>query len=279
MNSVSVAAISLLMTGALLASGCSSSSETEKNETVSVSPPTKESLYKEGHRMYLMQNVDSARVLLVKALAIDPQYKDALQDLAPLHYDLAMRMTDGKGRVDELRRARDYYIQLEQLGSTDSDTYERICEISSTINDNRTFVKYARKNVEEYPFERQYYNLSVALMEVGDHNGVIKYMKDAVAKFKQSQYIGSFYRQMGRAYMKVDRDQTAERTFYSGLAAVDAKIAALKKAGGDYKGTPEYARLKDDKIGMLTSLKGLHTTYQELKKLASVEKQLKELGK
>lgn len=274
-----VVATSLLILFGILVAGCSSTSETEKTESASVAPLAKELLYKEGHRLYLTQNSDSARILLEKALAIDPKYKEALADLAPLHYERAMRATVGKDRTDGLRRARDYYVQLEQLGSTDSETYERICEISSLMNDNRTFVKFAKKNIEQYPFERQYYNLSVALMETGDYNGVIKYMKDAVAKFKQSQFIGSFYRQMGRAYMKVDRDQTAEKTFYAGLDAVDGRIDALRKTGGDYKSTPEYSRLKDDKIGMLTSLKALHTTYQALQKLAGVEKQLKELGK
>lgn len=269
----------LLIISALLVSGCSSSSETEKSETSAPVPVTKESLFKDGQRLYLRQNLDSARVRLEQALAIDSDYKDALAQIAPLHYDLGMRAPAGRLRNEELRRSRDYYMRLEQLGEKDSETYERICEISSSMNDNRTFVKYAKKNVEAFPFERQYYNLSVAMMEVGDYNGVIKYMKDAVAKFKQSYFIGSFYRQMGRAYMKVDRDQTAERTFYTGIDAIDSRVAALRKAGAEYKSSPEYARLKDDKIGILTSLKGLHTTYKAFEKLASVEKQLKELGK
>jgi hypothetical protein len=37
-------------------------------------------------------------------------------------------------------------------------------------------------------------------------------------------------------------------------------------------------RLRDDKIGMLVALKGLHQLYKDGEKLANVEKQLKELG-
>ncbi|MEO8168271.1 MAG: hypothetical protein ABI623_08490, partial [bacterium] len=74
-------------------------------------------------------------------------------------------------------------------------------------------------------------------------------------------------------------DQTAEKTFYTGLSAADNKIAELRKADPAYKNSADFARLKDDKIGMLISLKNLHTTYKATDKLAEVEKKLKELGK
>jgi hypothetical protein len=63
------------------------------------------------------------------------------------------------------------------------------------------------------------------------------------------------------------------------LNAVDNKIAELRKANAEYKSSPEYARLKDDKIGMLVSLKNLHTTYKATNKLEEVERKLKELGR
>jgi tetratricopeptide (TPR) repeat protein len=165
------------------------------------------------------------------------------------------------------------------MGMKGSETYERICEIANMLNDDKTFLKYAKKNADAYPYDRQYYNLSVAYANVEDWSNMISVMKTAVEKFKTSQYIGSFYRQLGRAYTKIGRDQTAEKVFYSGLTAVDAKIAEVRKASADYKSTPEFLRLKDDKIGMLISLKNLHQTYKALDKLEEVEKKLKELGR
>ncbi len=257
--------------------GCGGpSTETTKTEAV---PLTKEAWYRRGHQLYLQQQHDSAKAALQQALTIDGNYREAVADLASLHYDLALRSEVGKLRNGQLKHSRDYYIKLESLGSTESDTYERLCEIANALNDNKTFLRYAKKNAEMYPYDRQYYNLSVACFEANDFQGAIKAMKEAVEKFKASSYIGSFYRQLGRAYTKVDRDQTAEKTFYTGLNAVDRAIADLKKLGGDFKSTTEFGRLKDDKIGMLVSLKSLHTTYQAMDKLADVERKLKELGK
>jgi hypothetical protein len=79
--------------------------------------------------------------------------------------------------------------------------------------------------------------------------------------------------------MKVDRDQTAERTLAAGLKATDARIALLRKA--DEKGnaaTDQYRRLHDDKVQMLLLLKQLHTTYRAQDKLEQVDRQLKQEG-
>ncbi len=264
----------------LLIAGCGSTPEATKTET----PPTpevvtKESLYQHGHVLYMQQNLDSAQALLNQALSMDPGYKEAIVDLAPLSYDLAMRSDAAKKKNELLRKSRDYYVRLESLGPKESDTYERLCEIANLLNDDKTFLKYAKKNAEAYPYDRQYYNLGVAYFNVNDFNGAIKSMKEATEKFKGSSYIGSFYRQLGRAYMKIDRDQTAEKIFYSGLNAVDSKIGDLRKTNSSYKASSDYARLKDDKIGMLISLKNLHTTYKAADKLEEVEKKLKELGR
>lgn len=266
-----------LLPGLVIVS-CGPSTESTKTDTTAPSVATKEMLYQRGQQLYLQQNLDSAQTMLNQALAMDANYKDVIAVLAPLHYDLAMR-TDAKKKNEQLRKSRDYYVKLEALGANESDMYERLCEIANTLNDDKAFLKYAKKNAEAYPYDRQYYNLGVAYANVEDWNVVIASMRTAVQKFSGSQYIGSFYRQLGRGYMKIDRDQTAEKTFYSGLTAVDNKIAELRKSNAEYKSSPEYARLKDDKVGMLISLKNLHTTYKAAEKLEEVERKLKELGR
>ncbi|MBX2990476.1 MAG: hypothetical protein KF749_04810 [Bacteroidetes bacterium] len=271
-------AFPVLLASALLLFGCSSSSESVKIESVAPPVATKEMLYKHGHQLYLLQQFDSARTVLQQALALDANDRDVLADLASLHYDLGMAPDAGNKKRELLRQSRDYYVKLEALGVTDSDTYERICEVSNAVSDNKTLLKYARKNADKFPYDRQFYNLSYAYFSAEDYNSVIRVCKDAIEKFKSSPFIGSFYRQMGRAYMKVDRDQTAERTFYAGLKTIDAKIADVRK-NPDSGNSADISRMKDDKIGILTSLKLLHTTYKAADKLADVEKKLRELGK
>ena len=78
--------------------------------------------------------------------------------------------------------------------------------------------------------------------------------------------------------MKIDRDQTAERTFDAGLKATDAVIVDQIKSNSNFKSSEEYRRLLDDKIGMLVSLRSLHRTYRATEKLQKVEQQLKDLG-
>jgi tetratricopeptide (TPR) repeat protein len=169
--------------------------------------------------------------------------------------------------------------RLEAHGSKDAEIYERLSELSNALNDDKALVKYAKKNADAFPYERQFFNLGFAYFQAGDYQNVIKTQKEAIEKFKGSTYIGSFYRQLGRAYMKVDRDQTAERTFDAGLKAADAVIAEQKSSNTGFKATEEYHRLVDDKIGMLISLKKLHQTYHAEEKLRKVEEQLQELEK
>lgn len=259
--------------------GCGPSTEARKTETTAPTVLTKEMLFERGQKFYLQQNFDSALANVNQALAMDANYKDALEIAAPLHYDLALRADGQKKKNELLRTARDYYAKVESFGVKESETYERICEIANLLNDDKTFLKYAKKNVDAYPYDRQYYNLSVAYANVEDWTNLISAMKKAVEKFSGSHYIGSFYRQLGRAYTKIGRDQTAEKTFYTGLSAIDAKIGELRKANGAYKSSAEYTRLQDDKHGILITLKNLHTTYKAMDKLAEVERKLKELRK
>ncbi len=212
--------------------------------------------------------------MLLRALSMDSMYLDPMIDLAQLHYDKAMRANTESLKNDHLRSSRRYYVKAEQAGLKDSETYERLCELSVALKDDKSFLTYAKKNAQKYPYDRQFFNLGLAYFNTGDYQGVIACQKEAVAKFPNSTYAGSFYRQLGRAYEKVDRDQTAERTFETGLKAVDDVVARQKAESSAFVSTAEYKRLMDDKAGMLTSLKKLHTTYREAAKLEKVEKEL-----
>ena len=260
----------------LAAAGCGGGPE-----KVTVPPPaapTKEALYAEGHRLYQTQQLDSAESRLLGALRLDSTYADPLADLAGVYYDRAMRSPEGSAvRREDLRRSSAALVRLERAGRDDAELYERLCEISVALGDERAFLRWAKKNAERYPFERQYYNLGLAYYGVEDWQGCIRTQKEAIQKFPDSPYIGSYHRQLGRAYMKVDRDQTAERTFTAGLAAADRKLAALKKAPGG-SSPADARRLTDDKVAMLQSLRKLHQVYGAQDKLRGVEEQLKALG-
>lgn len=249
-----------------------------------VKPPaavvTKEEFYAVGNRFYAEQQFDSAEVYLKKASAMDPSYLAPLDALARMHYALGIQHEGERNpvRLEHFRKAFEYFATMESRGANDSEVYERLSDLSNTLGDHKALVKYSEKNAAAYPYERQYVNLGYAYFQSGDFQSVIKTQKQAIEKFKGSTYIGSFYRQLGRAYMKVDRDQTAERTFDAGLKEVDAVINNRLKSDGKFKTSLEYRRLVDDKTGMLVSLKGLHQTYHASEKLQKVEQQLRELG-
>ena len=211
---------------------------------------------------------------LLRAVTLDSTYVDPLLDLGALNYELGLRVEGEKSpqRLERFRQARRFFARAEALGAREETLYERICAIDLALDDAKGFLHYAKKNASLYPFDRQYYNLGVAYFGAEDWQGVIRSQKEAADKFRQSPYLGGFYRQMGRAYMKIDRDQTAERTLVAGVQAVDARLAVKSTAGDERK------RLTEDKIGMLLLLKRLHTTYGAADKLANVEKQLKEAG-
>ena len=207
---------------------------------------------------------------------MDSSYRDPLVDLGSLCFDIGMK-EEGPRRRDNFRSAREFLARAENLGYREAAGYDRLCEICTELEDARGFLRYAKKNAELYPYDRQYYNLGVAYFGVEEWAGVVKSQREASEKFKESPYTGAYYRQMGRAYMKMDRDQTAERTFAAGVQAVDAAMAGMKKSGRG-AGSEEQKRLQDDKIGMLLLLKRLHITYREAEKLGQVERQLREAG-
>jgi tetratricopeptide (TPR) repeat protein len=251
---------------------CSSAPELAK------SPPgaTREGLFAEGHRLYLTQQPDSAARILTRVLALDSGYVPALQDLASLTYERAMKTrteTDAQNS-GALRESFGYFRRLEGLGVQESEVYERLGELSVALKDNRSFLLYAKKNAEKYPYDRQMYNLGLAYFESGDYASVVRTQTQALEKFKNSNYLGGFYRQMGRAYMKMDRDQTAERTLAAGVQAVDGRLSELRAERADAD-----RRLTDDKVSMLLLLKKLHITYNALDKLQAVERQLQEARK
>jgi tetratricopeptide (TPR) repeat protein len=256
---------------ALVLASCGPSRETGTN-----TPETKESVYLRGHQLYLTMHLEEAKIELMRAAAMDSTYRDPLVDLGSLCFDAGMKQ-EGARRGENLRRAREFLAKAENLGYREATGYDRLCEICTELEDAHGFLKYAKKNAEQYPYDRQYYNLGVAYYAVEDWAGVVKSQREASEKFRESQYTGAYFRQMGRAYMKMDRDQTAERTFAAGIQAADAAMAGMKKTGRG-TGSEEQKRLQDDRIGMLLLLKRLHITYREAEKLAQVERQLKEAG-
>jgi tetratricopeptide (TPR) repeat protein len=245
-------------------------------ETGTYTAGTKESVYLRGHQLYLTMHMEEARNELMRASAMDSTYRDPLVDLGSLCSDIGMK-EEGPRRRDNFRSAREFLARAENLGYREAAGYDRLCEICTELEDARGFLRYAKKNAELYPYDRQYYNLGVAYFGVEEWAGVVKSQREASEKFGESPYTGAYYRQMGRAYMKMDRDQTAERTFAAGVQAADAAMAGMKKSGRG-AGSEEQKRLQDDKIGMLLLLKRLHITYRESEKLAQVERQLREAG-
>jgi len=260
-----------------LLAGCGPAREVTTTLPAPPPPVTAETLVEEGKRLYAARELDSASAAFAGALRLDSTCRPALQEMARLQYDIAMGEQGKSGRrVRASRNARDAYIRLERQGVSESDIYERICELSVVLEDHGTFLRYAKKNAEKYPFDRQYYNLGVAYVAAEDYAGAIKTLKEATEKFPSSMYIGGFYRQLGRAYAGVDRDQTAERTYTAGLKAVEQRLAVLGDAARS--SDPECRRLTDDRIAMLLALKKLHQTYKQTDKLRQVERQLKEAG-
>ncbi len=257
--------------GVLLLDSCGPSGESGRG-----TPETKESVYQHGHELYLTMHMEDAERELARAAAMDSSYADPLVDLGSLWFDRGTK-AEGALRADDYRKARAFLSKAEALGYRDAEAYDRLCAICTGLEDARGFLKYAKKNAERYPFDRQMYNLGVAYFGVEDWAAVVKTERDASEKFRESQYVGAFYREMGLAYMKMDRDQTAERALAAGVQAVDARLAAARKSetGGASDGS---RRLQDDKIGMLLLLRRLHTTYRETDKLAQVERQLREAG-
>jgi tetratricopeptide (TPR) repeat protein len=246
-------------------------------ETSREAPRGKEAWTEEGKILARQGEWDAATVALRHALQADSAYTPALLEWGALHELRAAREGEkGRRRVEYLRTAREAYARVETLGGTDADVYEHLCELSTALEDKRGFLAFARKYAARYPFDRQYYNLGLAYYGAEDFQNVIKSQKDAIERFPSSAYLGGFHRQLGRAYLKIDRDQTAERTLTGGVQAVDARLTALRAAAS--VPAEDVQRLRDDKVGMLLLLKQIHQLYKADAKLQQVERQLREAG-
>jgi tetratricopeptide (TPR) repeat protein len=255
--------------------GCGPTGEPKRPE---LSPMTSDALYRAGHQYYLASQYDSAVVLLHQASRADSGFVEPVRDLAQLQYEWAMRTPEqSRERTEHLRAARTAFARLDALGDHSSGTYERLCEVCVALNDGRAFVRYAKKNAELYPYDRQLFNLARAYFEVEDFQNVIKCARTSIDRFAGSPYVTSYYRLLGRAYMKIDRDQTAERTLVAGVNEADVRLAELRNEGAG-RGNERWHRAHDDKINMLLALKQLHATYRAADKLRQVERQLKEEG-
>jgi tetratricopeptide (TPR) repeat protein len=236
-------------------------------------------VYRTGHRYYLEQQTDSAVVWLRRAEAMDSAFVDPVQDLAQLYYEQGLRAGEkSRERQDAFRSSRRAFARLEALGKRESEVYERLCELSMALNDDQGFLRYAKKNAERYPYDRQHYNLTRAYFDTGDFQSVIKSAKEGIDTYRDSHYLTSYYRILGRAYMKIGRDQTAEKTLSAGLNVANARLGELKKSGAAYKSGDGYRRAHDDKVNMLLLLKQLHTTYRAAEKLQQVDRMLREEG-
>jgi tetratricopeptide (TPR) repeat protein len=264
-----------LALAATVVAGCGGTNLADKSPTLA----TKEAYFERGHREYLRLDFDRAEADLTQALALDSSYSEPLVDLGALAYDRGMQETDERSQIrrDELKKSRRYYARAEALGQQDASIYDRLCEIANALDDTGAFLKYAKLAASRYPYDRQYYNLGLAYYAAADWQNVIRTQKEAVEKFGESAYCGGFYRQIGRAYLKQDRDQTAEKQFAAGVLAVDACIVAVRSRGGKTAAI-DVQRLQDDKIAMLLQLKRLHLTYKQKEKLDQVERQLREAG-
>lgn len=266
----------VLVLGLILA-GCATPAESPK--AVPAAPaPTKERLAEEGHALYLRQDWDRAAEVLGEALAMDSTSLPVLKDLAALYYERATLAEgrDSAARRGDLAQARTYFARLEAAGVRDAEVYERLCETSVALGDARGFLRSARAYARQYPYDRQYYNLGLAQFGAGEYQEAIRSQKEAIEKFPQSEYIGGFYRQLGHSYMKVDRDQTADRSLSAGLKAADRKMAELGAQGESKRSA--YERLRADKVAMLLMLKKICQTYKFTERIASLDRQLKEAG-
>jgi TolA-binding protein len=263
----------------LCLSGCGPAKETSTPPVPAAAPRTAEMFTLEGRRLYAAGEIDSAATALAEALRMDSTYRPALEQKALMFYDLVMReQGDARRRMEASLTARNAYMQLERMGIKESDVYERISELSNILGDDKTLLHYAKKNAEQFPYDRQYYNLGLAFIRTGDYNGAITLLKGCTEKFPSSAFIGGFYRQLGKAYASVDRDQTAERTYGAGVKAVNALLAESGTAGNAAAVRADRQRLTDDKIAMLLALKKLHQRYRHEEQLKDVERQLKEAG-
>jgi len=253
------------------------------NEAVRPSAPAtidRETLFRIGQEFFVERTFDSAAVYYRKSLALDSTYGPPLGGLAQLHYDLAMQNPNRNDpvRMREFRASLGYYMRMETLGHTDGEMYDRLSELTYTLGEKELFLNYVKKNIGESPDDRQYFNLGLAYGQVGDYANVIKSQKEAIERFKFSRFIGSFYKQLGNAYLEVDRQQSAERTFSAGVEAVNERISAMVKSTSASASDADVERLKEERLFMLRSLRKIYRIHGQDDRLQEVERQLKGYG-
>jgi tetratricopeptide (TPR) repeat protein len=260
----------------LTLAGCTTSTVTTTTPAPAPTAPTPEALTREGKRLYGGGEIDSAAAAFRRALALDSLYRPALEQQALMFYDMAMR--SGKGTPEQRRAAlasREASMRLARIDEKNADLLDRICELSLMLDDQATYLRYARKNAELFPYDRQVHNLALAYIRAGDHQGAIKVLKDATGRFGSSPYIAGFFRLLGDAYRKIGRDQTAERTWTDGVTVADRRLADMGRRGVA-RTEADRQRLVDDRIAMLQELKKLHRLYGHDALLKDVERRLKE---
>ena len=261
---------------------CSCSSSVSTNESVRPSTPTtvdRDSLFRKGRGFYVERNYDSAAVYYRKSFALDSTYQAPLSSLAQLHYERAMQIEDRSdpARTREFENSLRYSMALESRGHHDIDLYDRLTELTYELGKKDLFLSFVKKRMAESTDDRQYFNLGLAYGQVGDNTNVIKCQKEAIERYRFSPFIGGFYRQLGNAYMDVERQQSAERTFSSGVGVVNERLSEIAKNGAVVLQS-EVDRLKEDRLSMLRSLRKIYRIHGQTEKLRDVERQLEGQG-
>jgi tetratricopeptide (TPR) repeat protein len=167
--------------------------------------------------------------------------------------------------------ALERYAAIDSIGMADVSTYERLTEVSHLLGDSKLFVRYAEKQAEVHPGDRELYNLGLAYFGAGNHQKTIETQKSAIQKYPHSPHIGGFYRLLGDGYYEIGRQQTAERTYQEGVKAVELRVADLKGTNPQFSSTAEYRQLADSRRAMLLSLKKLYRLHGKTKELDEVE--------
>jgi tetratricopeptide (TPR) repeat protein len=267
-----------VLLGALFAS-CANREEAVRSAAAPPAPPGREDVYREGHRLLQAGEFDSAAVVLEQARAMDSLYRPPLQDLALLKYDRALRSPEGStARTTAARSALAYYAALERLGQQDEETYERLTEMARLAGDGEAFLRYAQAGARRHPSDRRVYNLALALTEASKYKEATDVLNTGIRSYPVSGFQGGFHRLLGNAYLRMDRDQSAERTFTEGVKIVDRMLEEMERSDPEALAGGDGSRMREDRTSMLRSLKKLHQTYGRKKELGEVEQRLRAEG-
>ena len=251
--------------------GCSGTRTTvEPTASSSALPPALE-----GKRLLAAGDVDSAVVVLTRALREDSTDNGIRGDLAFARYQRVLQ-SDTADRRALVADAYDAYADLEARGNTEMLVYDRLCELAQSVGDTAGFLQASSRAVERYPYDRQFFNLGSAQLAAQRYREVIESQKEAIERFRDSPYLSGFYRLLGQAYIRVDRYQTAQKVLADGVHEADRTHAAIEGSGGDMT---VLQRIDLDRMAMLQSLERLYTIYDEQEKLKEVQDRLKRAGR